>query len=601
MPVDWATLMNNLAVAYSKRIRGALKENIKEATNTYSQALGIFTPDAHPYECRLTACNLANLYADGNQWNKALTHYKTALNAGEVLYQAALSKSSQEAELTETKELYHRAAYAYAKVDDLAMAIAILEQGRARGLRETLQRNQADLETIRESNSNLAERYQTAANAINQLESTERLISTDNNSPAYNPEDFRQQATQSRQSLQACLTEIRQIPGYEKFLDLPSFDEIAATVKPGYPLIYLLSTPNGSLALILTTSGISSLWLNDLTEPQLIELLNDDWFKAYGERRTNRRGWFDSIDNVTHQIWNGMMAPLISHLQQNDLSKAILIPTGTLNYLPLHAAWTPDTTKPNGRGYACDDIQFTYAPNALSLNAARTVANQTSATTLLAINEPYPVKAVDLPSASAEVAKAISIFPGKGNWKLLQQESATRTAVLEQLPQKTVVHFSCHGFADFGTPLNSGLLMANNEILSLRDLLDLKLQNLRLAILSACETGISGTKLPDEVISLPTGLLQAGAAGVVSSLWSVADLSTMVLLSRFYDLWRTDNIDPPEALRQAQIWLRDSDGPAFAPYLESSHPDLAQKLAQEPDQRPFAHPFYWAAFTYVGV
>ena len=124
---------------------------------------------------------------------------------------------------------------------------------------------------------------------------------------------------------------------------------------------------------------------------------------------------------------------------------------------------------------------------------------------------------------------------------------------------------------------------------------------MRLAILSACETGISGTKLPDEVISLPTGLLQAGAAGVVSSLWSVADLSTMVLLSRFYDLWRTDNIDPPEALRQAQIWLRDSDGPAFAPYLESSHPDLAQKLAQEPDQRPFAHPFYWAAFTYVGV
>lgn len=295
------------------------------------------------------------------------------------------------------------------------------------------------------------------------------------------------------------------------------------------------------------------------------------------------------------------MAPLISHLQQNNLSKAILIPTGYLSYLPLHAAWTLDTTKPNGRRYACDDIQFTYAPNALSLDAARTVANQASAETLLAINEPQPVNAGDLPSSSAEAAKAISAFPGKGNWKLLQQENATRTAVLEQLPQKNVVHFSCHGFADFGMPLNSGLLMANNEILSLRDLLDLKLQNLRLTILSACETGIPGTKLPDEVISLPTGLLQSGSAGVVSSLWSVADVSTMVLLSRFYELWRTGDLDPPEALRQAQLWLRDSNGPALAPYLESSHPELAQKLAQEPDQRPFAHPFYWAAFTYVGV
>jgi CHAT domain-containing protein len=114
--------------------------------------------------------------------------------------------------------------------------------------------------------------------------------------------------------------------------------------------------------------------------------------------------------------------------------------------------------------------------------------------------------------------------------------------------------------------------MANDEILSLRDLLDLKLKGLRLAILSACETGIPGTNLPDEVISLPTGLLQAGAAGVVSSLWSVADLSTMVLLSRFYQLWRTDNLEPPAALRQAQLWLRDSTGPELAPYLQASHP-----------------------------
>ncbi len=198
-------------------------------------------------------------------------------------------------------------------------------------------------------------------------------------------------------------------------------------------------------------------------------------------------------------------------------------------------------------------------------------------------------------------AGAISTFPEKGNWKALQHENATRAAVLENLPQYSVVHFSCHGSANFRTPLNSGLLMAHDETLSLRDLLDLNLQGLRLAILSACETGIPGTDLPDEVVSLPTGLLQAGAAGVVSSLWSVAELSTMVLLSLFYELWRSEHLDPPEALRQAQIWLRDSTGPALAPYLKPARPDLAQKLDQSYGQRPFAHPFYWAAFTYTGV
>ena len=173
--------------------------------------------------------------------------------------------------------------------------------------------------------------------------------------------------------------------------------------------------------------------------------------------------------------------------------------------------------------------------------------------------------------------------------------------MLANLPQYSVVHFACHGSADFATPLNSGLAMANDEILSLRDFLDLQLQSLRLVVLSACETGIPGTALPDEVVSLPTGLLQSGAAGVVSSLWSVADLSTMVLLSRFYELWRTEKLDPPAALRQAQIWLRDSTGPELVPYLKDSNPALAQKLEQALDEHPFAHPFYWAAFTYAGV
>jgi CHAT domain-containing protein len=293
------------------------------------------------------------------------------------------------------------------------------------------------------------------------------------------------------------------------------------------------------------------------------------------------------------------MAPLVDHLQKQHLRQATLIPTGYLSFLPLHAAYTRD---PNGhRRYACDDIQFTYAPNALSLPAARTVAAQTPSPSLLAINNPTE----DLASASYEVQKAIGAFPNKGEWKVLSNAKATRTAVLNALPSYTVAHFACHGSANFRTPLDSGLLMAD-ETLTLRDLLDLKFQGLRLAILSACETGIPGTELPDEVVSLPTGLLQAGAAGVVSSLWSVADLSTMVLLSRFYDLWRPQSpaatpLDPPAALRQAQLWLRDSTGPQLAPYLQASHPELAAKLEHAHDKRPFAHPFYWAAFTYVGV
>jgi CHAT domain-containing protein len=278
---------------------------------------------------------------------------------------------------------------------------------------------------------------------------------------------------------------------------------------------------------------------------------------------------------------------------------ATLIPTGLFSLLPLHAAWTRDAS--GNRRYACDFIQFTYAPNALALPAAREVAAQTPATKLLAINDPQPVSASPLPSSSVETENAVATFPGSDTWQILQHEAATPAAVLAALPSYPVVHFSCHGSANFRSPLDSGLALAHDDILTLRDLLDLKLKGLRLAVLSACETGIPGTDLPDEVISLPTGLLQAGAAGVVSSLWSVADLSTMVLLSRFYELWRQQGLAPAAALRQAQQWLRTSTGPDLTPYVQASHPELAAQLQNMTDQRPFAHPFYWAAFSYVGV
>ena len=207
---------------------------------------------------------------------------------------------------------------------------------------------------------------------------------------------------------------------------------------------------------------------------------------------------------------------------------------------------------------------------------------------------------------------ASSYFP---QHKSLSHRQATRETVLAALPHYNVFHFSCHGHANFKTPLESGLLMANDESITLRDFFSLRLKDVRLAILSACETGLSGIELPDEVVSLPSGLLQAGVAGVIASFWSVADLSTTMLLVRFYDLWCKDELDPIEALRQAQQWVRDTTNGQKAVYfkdivLASAPNQMAVKTAdafykqlilQRPEAKDFAHPFHWAAFSYVGV
>jgi CHAT domain-containing protein len=60
----------------------------------------------------------------------------------------------------------------------------------------------------------------------------------------------------------------------------------------------------------------------------------------------------------------------------------------------------------------------------------------------------------------------------------------------------------------------------------------------RLVTLSACETGITDIKTgsSDEFVGLPAGFMLAGVPCVVSSLWSVPDISTAILMERFYPI-----------------------------------------------------------------
>ncbi len=72
------------------------------------------------------------------------------------------------------------------------------------------------------------------------------------------------------------------------------------------------------------------------------------------------------------------------------------------------------------------------------------------------------------------------------------------------------------------------------------------------------------------MLTLGTMFLAAGAAGVVSTLWSIDDFATALLMSRFYELLREDTFsDPGEALRGAQLWLRSVTWAEEEAYLVS--------------------------------
>ena len=487
-------------------------------------------------------------------------------------------------------------------------SVLTIEQGRARGLSETLDRDRSDLTQLQQLAPNLYIQYRDTTNQRRNLESQERLRMTIDDRHSLTPEALRTEALQVNETLTKIIEQIRQVRGYENFLAKPSFNDIRQTLRSGIPLVYLVTTSAGSLALILTQEGIDELWLDELTENSLQEIFQA-WFGAYYDQsQTNRQAWLNAIDQGTRQLWQPLMSPLINHLQQRNFQQTILIPTGLLSFLPLHAAWIEDSNTPTGRYYALDAIHFTYAPNARSLSKAQEIAQRTFADSILAIDEPKHEGANPLPNSKREVQAAIATFQ---NSQVFTQEQATREEVLSALPHYKILHCSCHGKAQLEEPLKSGLDMTGKgeeAVLTLRDLLDLKLVEnnqggIRLTILSACETGLPGIELADEAISLPTGLLQAGVAGVAASLWSVSELSTMVLLSRFYTLWRNHHLEPSQALTTAQKWLRDAEPREIVAHCETFIPELASKKGDlyRSLRLGFSHPYHWAAFSYMGV
>ncbi|MGH8905275.1 MAG: CHAT domain-containing protein [Egibacteraceae bacterium] len=379
-----------------------------------------------------------------------------------------------------------------------------------------------------------------------------------------------------------------------------SFDRIAEQARTA-PLVYVAAAAPGGVALVVgTDGGVAEVRLPGLTADALVDQTRR-YYLANIERLVLGRDdrWDAVLDILGGWLWRDIMGPVLNAVR--PAAEIVLIPAGYLALLPLHAAWTEDPSTATGRRYALDEIGITYSANARALAAARQMAQKVTADSILIVEEPRPVEAGPLDNASVEAVAVERVFASSqplrdaGAIHTLRHGKATREAVKAVLNKCAVLHLCCHGSANPGEPLAGGLLMANDEMLTVRDVMERRESPARLTVLSACETSMPGADLPDEVIGLPTGLIEAGVAGVIGSLWSVPDLSTAVLMMGYYELWRIDGLEPREALRHAQRWVRD----ATSVELRARFPNVLWPPWDS--ERPFARPNAWAAFTYTGA
>ncbi len=617
-------LADELRLLYKSR---GQQEDLDEAKKAYEEACQE-GKDLTPGFILTIAQAWGNWALERAAWEEAVHAYSFALQASEQLYRVQILRTSQEARLREIYGLHASAAYALARTGRLTEAVVTVEHGRARQLSDALAQDHANLEDIQRVDPEAYEQYRQAAERLHLLRQAELRSNwrqaSGGGATVSNDLAPVEQISQALEDLEKALSTIKRVPGYEGFLAPATFSQIQSAVS-SVPLVYIMATNVGGLALILyhdSPEAVKPLWLPDLTEQFMREqfLKMHEALSAYSHSLTgqqtqpdqNAQGrWLETLDQILQWSWQALMGLLVESLASTP--RATLVPGGLLELFPLHAAWREDPNTPTKRHYAIDTITFTYIPNARAFAAVQESMSR-AADTLLAVDDPLPVRN-PLKTAGYEIEVACAYLP---DHQLLRHEQATLKDLRDALPTYAVLHFNGHGYANLVEPLESGLVMAYEQMLTLRDLLSIHLTATRLVLLSACETAVAGVKVPDEVISLPIGLLQAGVTGVIASLWKVEASSTMMLMFRFYELWRKENMAPPDALRQAQLWLRDTSTDQKLHYFESFQSndppvelpaDLAWQLYQGVVFSPainasainLAFPFYWAAFGYTGV
>jgi CHAT domain-containing protein len=269
------------------------------------------------------------------------------------------------------------------------------------------------------------------------------------------------------------------------------------------------------------------------------------------------------------ELYGALFGTLTNRLR----GRKLLIETdGEIGSIPFEAL-----VEPNG-AYLNDSHALVYSPGFrhwLRMQQSTSVSPRAAALIVTAprVSGRLATQFPPLLDARNEGEMVASVFSSSTT---LTGADATLPRIVDGLGRVEVFHFSGHGVSNSD---GGGLLLASTDpaedaaLLTAGSLSGQQMSRCRLAVLSACSTGVGESRGPVNPSSLVNAFLRAGVRDVVASRWRVDSASTAALMRQFYSRLSVTG-QPSTALQLATRDMRN--------------------------ETAMSHPYYWSAFSVFG-
>ncbi len=277
-------------------------------------------------------------------------------------------------------------------------------------------------------------------------------------------------------------------------------------------------------------------------------------------------------------LYRYLIAPVADAL--TDVRKLIIVPDGPLHYLPFDLL-SVDGQRTN---YLLHSHTLHYGYSASLLRQAIDERRGYPTEAVLAMAPFTGGEAGNVRSQGFSLLRDSQAEVESVGGSIYTEGNATKRQFLRVAGSYNVLHLATHAAVDAENPSQSFIAFypqqrdsVANYRLYTHELYNMRLDSVKLVILSACEAGNGQLVRGEGVMSLARAFAYAGCPNIITTLWKADDRSSAQLTTRLHQYlkqgWEKD-----EALRQAKLdYLND---PAVHP---------AQKA-----------PYYWANFVFIG-